>query len=1165
VESTTKTYKSTCCYCGVGCGILVTKTRDGRIGVEGDPDHPVNRGRLCSKGRNLHHTVMDQRDRLTVPQMRDSRAHPLRNVTWDEALDRTAAVFRTLIDRYGSESVAFYVSGQCLTEEYYILNKVMKGFIGANNIDTNSRLCMSSAVVGYKLSLGEDSVPGSYDDIEAADCWLVAGANPAWCHPILYRRLEDRRTRVDRGRLIVVDPRRTQTAADADLHLALWPGTDVALFRALGRLLIEGGFADKAFVDGHTEGVETFVGEVMAHTVAEYAELCGVPEADLALAARWIGESKGFVSLWAMGLNQSAQGVDKNLALIHLHLLTGRIGTPGNGPFSLTGQPNAMGGREVGGLSNLLPAHRDLTNPTHRAEVAQFWGVPKLAEKPGLTATQMIDALGDGRLKAIWIVCTNPMVSLPDLNRVKTALENAPFVVVQDVSTRSDTLAFADVVLPAATWAEKEGTMTNSERRISRLEAVVSPPGQALADTEIIRRFAHKMGWGASFDYPSMSDVFDEHARLTQGTRIDISGLSYRRLKEAGTFQWPVPTAASPGTPRLFTDAVFARAGGKARFVASAPLALRPEPVPGFPLVLTTGRVRDQWHTMTRTGKVAKLGQHEPEAFLEIHPDDAAARNVGEGALVEVTSPQGTTVVRARVTNGIRPGVVFLPMHWGLVGGRPGARANNVTEARIDPRSKQPELKYQAVEVKAHRPTPRKVLVVGAGAASAEFVRALRREAVEDEVVVLSKEVHSYYNRVQLPHYLEGTAGWETLATLPPDQRQALGVTVKEGVEAISIDRESLTVTDRSGGVHPYDVLVLATGSRAQVPQVAGGSLPGVLSLRTKADADALLASLGSDKPLVVVGGGVLALEVAGALHQKGMAVTVVHRSARLMDRQLDETASRLLAEALTDRGLPLIFHDEVRRIEGTSRVTGVVLASGRRLEAGAVLFGTGTVPNLELARNSGLSVGRGVVVDDRMVTSDPAIFALGEIAEWEGQLWGITPAAEQQARVAARALAGDPFARYQGSAPVNVLKVAGLNLASVGRLTSDHPRAETVVFIDEALRTYKKVLMEDDRVVGALLLGEKAEFGALKALIESGQELGETRKTLLRSGVLPQEGTGKLVCSCLSVRSSVLTEAVDAGAATVEALMDATGAGTGCGSCRPELARFCRKEPVRG
>ncbi|MHB1176970.1 MAG: molybdopterin-dependent oxidoreductase, partial [Daejeonella sp.] len=377
-------FNSTCCYCGTGCGVLVHKDKKGKIGLEGDPNHPVNKGMLCSKGLNLHHTVNDRSDRLLHPQMRYNRSMPLQNVSWDQALERTAAVFKTFIEKYGSDSVAFYVSGQCLTEEYYVINKLMKGFIGSNNIYTNSRLCMSSAVVGYKMALGEDSVPVCYDDIELADCFFVTGANPAWCHPIIWRRIEAHKAANPDVKIIVVDPRRTDSCAIADVHLQINPGTDVTLNHAIGRLLIEKGYIDHDFVNNHAEGYQQYKEQVFKRCTEESA---------LELVAFYIGESKGFLSMWTMGLNQSAMGVNKNLSLINLNLITGHIGKPGSGPFSLTGQPNAMGGREVGGLSNLLPAHRNLQDPLHRAEIQEFWGGTTISETPGLTATEMFSAL----------------------------------------------------------------------------------------------------------------------------------------------------------------------------------------------------------------------------------------------------------------------------------------------------------------------------------------------------------------------------------------------------------------------------------------------------------------------------------------------------------------------------------------------------------------------------------------------------------------------------------------------------------------------------------------------------------------------------------------------------------------------------------------------------
>jgi ferredoxin-nitrate reductase len=557
----------------VGCGVLVKKDRQNRITVEGDKDHPVNRGMLCSKGMNLHYTLMDKSDRLLHPEMRYSRNQPLQRVSWDDALDRAAAVFKSIIAKHGPDSVGFYVSGQCLTEEYYLINKLIKGFIGSNNIDTNSRLCMSSAVVGYKLALGEDSVPLSYEDIELSDCILVTGANPAWCHPILWRRVEAHKAANPDMKIIVVDPRKTNTCSIADIHLQINPGTDIVLYNAIGRALIEMEYVDNEFIENHADGFEKYKEQVMKRSLREAASICGIKVEDIRWTAQYIGDAKGFISMWAMGLNQSVIGTDKNTSLINLSLITGKIGKPGNGPFSLTGQPNAMGGREVGGLANLLPAHRNLLNPEHRAEVEKLWGIApgKIAPKPGLTATEMFEALADGRMKAIWVVCTNPLVSLPDARAVEEALKKARFVIVQDISRKSDTLKYADLVLPAAMWGEKQGTMTNSERRITYLNKVTDAPGEALSDSEIIIRFAKKMGFEKDFNFTDESKVFDEHCKLTAGTNIDISELNYDLLKQ-GSKQWPYPASAenlNGGTKRLFTDFQFYTPNKRAQIIAS--------------------------------------------------------------------------------------------------------------------------------------------------------------------------------------------------------------------------------------------------------------------------------------------------------------------------------------------------------------------------------------------------------------------------------------------------------------------------------------------------------------------------------------------------------------------------------------------------------------------
>jgi ferredoxin-nitrate reductase len=1154
---------SICCYCGVGCGVLVEPAKNGDVTVVGNPAYPVNRGALCSKGLNLQYTVNDRSDRLLHPQMRYSKSRPLQRVSWDEALQRTAAVFKTFIEQYGPDSVAFYASGQCLTEEYYVINKLIKGFIGSNNIDTNSRLCMSSAVVGYKMALGEDSVPVCYDDIELADCFLVTGANPAWCHPILWRRVEAHKAAHPDTKIIVIDPRATDSAALADLHLQLIPGTDVVLNQALARVLIENGDIDLAFIEQHAEGFEAYKQIVFERTLAESAQLCGVPEADIRLAASYISTAKGFLSMWTMGLNQSAVGVDKNLSLLNLHLITGQIGKPGAGPLSLTGQPNAMGGREVGGLSNLLPAHRNLANPAHRAEVQQFWGSGPLAATPGYTATEMFEALEDGRLKAIWIICTNPLTSLPNVRQAEAALAKAKYVVVQEVSNKPETLAYADVVLPAAAWAEKEGTMTNSERRISYLPKVVDAPGEALPDAEIICRFAQAMGF-QGFDYPNAEAIYKEHTCLTAGTTLDISGLNYDILRAQGSVQWPYPLGqAVPEPRRLFTDHQFYTPSRRAT-IHPIQVAFRSEaPDTEFPFILTTGRVRDQWHTMTKTGKVSKLNQHTPQAFIELHPDDAAALHVREGDLVAVQSRRGEVRVAARLSSAIRQGVVFLPMHWGKVLGSDLNRANNVTSGALDPISKEPDFKFCAVQVVKYKKPPQRIVIIGAGAGAYGFVKAYRELNQEDEITIFSKEDFPFYNRVMLPDYISGHQNWGQLVKMHDAEEPAYNISLLRGVSVEEVNRAEKYVLDSRGQRTEYDVLIMATGSRAAVPRHVP-ALPGIFTMRSRTDADDFKNHLPPQAHVVIVGGGLLGLEMAASLREVGTKVSIIQRISRFLDRQLDQLGSQLLQEEMLDQGCDLYFNDEVELYYGRSRLTGVGLKSGRRLDCDALILAIGTVPNLELARDCGLTCKRGVVVDSRLQTSDPSVFALGEIAEFEGTLYGITAAAEQQAAVVAHYLSGDVGSYYRGSTFMNIIKIHGFDLCSIGLPECpDTANYEEIVFIDKAKRYYKKCIIHQDRLVGAILIGDKSEFQEFRELIANKTELSDKRMQLLRSGSKAAPVLGKLVCSCNNVGADNLRLAIAAGCDSLKELCATTGAGTGCGSCRPEVQRILESSLV--
>jgi len=695
--------RTTCPYCGVGCGLVVAA--DGAI--TGDPDHPANRGRLCSKGTAVGETLGHE-GRLLYPTIGGRRAG------WDEALDRIAATFARTIAARGPEAVAFYVSGQFLTEDYYVANKLMKGFIGGANIDTNSRLCMASSSAGHIRAFGEDVVPGSYDDIEAADLVVLVGSNIAWCHPVLYQRLVAAR-QVRGTRVVVIDPRRTPSCEIADLHLPLRPGSDVAIFAGLLLHLVAtvaGGDAprlDRA--TGAAAAIEAARASVP--TLAAAAALADLPAADLARFYDWFAATERTLTLYSQGVNQSSAGTDKVNAIINCHLAAGRIGRPGMGPFSLTGQPNAMGGREVGGFANQLAAHMAFDDPADRDRVRRFWNAPHLATRPGRKAVELFDAVLDGEITALWVLGTNPAASMPRSARVRDALAACPFVVVSDCWPTATTQP-AEIVLPAAGWGEKDGTVTNSERRISRQRPFRTPPGEARPDWWMMTEVARRMGWGAAFPYRRPADIFREHAALSgfENSGAENSGAS-RRIFDIGALaalddgaydrlqpvQWPLPNGARSPSPRLFGDGTgFATADGRARFVPTPyrPPASATDRV--WPLLLNTGRVRDQWHTMTRTGRVPRLMTHQGEPLLDMHPEDAARLGLADGGLARIESRHGASLLPVRLSVGQRRGEVFAAMHWTDEFSSAGP-VDRLVGAVTDPVSGQPELKATPVRV----------------------------------------------------------------------------------------------------------------------------------------------------------------------------------------------------------------------------------------------------------------------------------------------------------------------------------------------------------------------------------------------------------------------------------------------------------------------------------
>ena len=693
--------KSYCPYCGVGCGLLAGVSKGSVTRIKGDPDHPSSLGDLCLKAVYLPETLQTS-NRLLYPQIRRCQEGPFTRVSWDSALKFLAQRFREIISQYGPRAAAFYGSGQLTTEEYYVGNKLAKGFLGTNNFDTNSRLCMASAVAGYQTSLGSDGPPACYADIDEADCFLLMGTNTADCHPVTFKRIKQRKViEPKRVMIIAVDPRRTETADFADLHLAIRPGTDIALINSMLHVLVEENLIDRNFIERHTQGFAGLKEVIKKYppTVAE--EICGVPECLVVEAALIFAMAKKAMTLWSMGINQSTIGVAKNSAIHNLHLATGKIGKPGCGPFSLTGQPNAMGGREVGGLSHMLPGYRSVTDDKHRQHVAQFWGVPheRITREPGLSALEIFEAMAQGKVKAIWILCTNPAVSAPDIDLIEKALRQAELVVVQDAYHPTDTSRFAHVVLPAAQWSEKDGVMTNSERRVTYMPKIAEPPGEALPDWRILSLFAREMGFGEAFPYESAEEIFAEYSALTENTLCDCSGMSYQRLKSEGPLQWPCSKARPEGTVRLYEDARFPTPNGKAILVPVEHAKPFESPDEDYPLLLTTGRVKHHWHTMTRTGNSQALMKSAPDPIVEINRADARQFGIQDADFVEIISRRGKVMVQARVTEEIAPGACFLPFHWGRQYGFFKA-ANNLTITARDPISHQPELKACAVRVR---------------------------------------------------------------------------------------------------------------------------------------------------------------------------------------------------------------------------------------------------------------------------------------------------------------------------------------------------------------------------------------------------------------------------------------------------------------------------------
>ncbi|MGL3819533.1 molybdopterin-dependent oxidoreductase [Sphingopyxis sp. R3-92] len=797
--------RTTCAYCGVGCGIRATVTGTRAVQIAGDPDHPANRGRLCSKGTHLGETV-GLEGRLLHPMIGNKRAR------WDKALDLVARRFRETIARHGPGSVAFYVSGQLLTEDYYVANKLMKGFIGTANIDTNSRLCMSSAVAGHMRAFGEDIVPATYDDLDAADLIVLVGSNTAWCHPIVYQRI---RARCEAGaKLVVIDPRKTETAEEADLHLPIRPGSDVALMTGLLQYCRETGVVDHNYLANHVTEPEDFWSQLgEGNDLWSVARTCDVPAADLRRFYELFAATPRTVTMFSQGVNQATAGTDQVNAITNLHLATGRIGKPGAAPFSITGQPNAMGGREVGGLASTLAAHMDFA-PDNRARVQRFWAAPTIAEKPGLKAVDLFRAVGEGRIKALWVMATNPAVSMPDANRVREALATCPFVVVSDVIEHTDTGTFAHVRLPAAAWGEKDGTVTNSDRTISRQRALFALPGEAMPDWWIVKEVARRMGWKTAFAYDRPADIWREHCRLSA---YDNDGARLFALPGAGQGGNVAYDGMAPfrwGGDHVFADGRFPTDDGRARLVPVVQKPL-PEPLAKWPLTLNSGRYRDQWHGMTRTGLAPKLARHRAEPLVEVHPSDAAELGLTDGGLARVETPQGDSLFRVAFSSGQRPGELFVPIHW-TDRTSSGGRTGLLPRPLVDPVSGQPGFKRTPAKIEAVAARWRGFLLLADELSGPPPCLWATRVAVPSGVM----------------WELAGNGDIKRIEALLPKGERIEAQDAARGTRRVAVVADArlagaLFITE-SGELPPRDWLIAQLAAPAVAPTLLAGRAPGV-------------------------------------------------------------------------------------------------------------------------------------------------------------------------------------------------------------------------------------------------------------------------------------------------------------------------------------------------
>ena len=1230
----------------------LTGTADS-LQVAGNARFPVNKGGLCVKGWQSAGTLTHP-ERLTAPLIRDAGG-TLRPATWARTLDLIARRVGAVQAAHGRDGVGVFGSGALTNEKAYLLGKFARVALQTSNIDYNGRFCMSSGAAASVRAFGLDrGLPFPLDDISRAGAVLLAGSNPGETMPPLMQYFAAQKA--NGGKLIVADPRPSTTAEWATVHLKLRPGSDAALANGLLHICIRDGLIDERYISARTEGFEDVRALMHAYDPARVAQLTGVATDDLVAAAHILGEASSSMILTGRGPEQQSRGVDNALAFINLALALGQVGRPGGGYGCITGQGNGQGGREHGQKADQLPGYRRIDDPAARRHIASVWDIPEdELPGPGKSAYEMLSSMGaDGGVRALFVFGSNVVVSAPDARRIEERLEALDFLVVSDFFL-SETAVLADVVLPAAQWAEEDGTMTNLEGRVILRSRALSPPGDVRTDLEAIVSIAEALGHGAWFPSSQARDVFDELRRATAGGTADYHGITYERIRREDGIFWPCPDVTHPGTPRLFVEQ-FPTPSGRARFHAVDHHGPAEVPDADFPLILTTGRVLAHYQSGTQTRRIPELQALSSEPFAEIHPATAELLGVPEGGEVVLTTRRGSTQLPVRLSPALREDTVFVPFHWG------GERSINLlTNPALDPISKMPEFKACAVQLqpalaRSLHPRPvldasaricdcngitrtriveavlngarslqavcdatragtgcgtcrpevqmvidatsrrldgspgfkdpgatrtarapgvlvnvgpgssdpgqngasrRSLVVVGNGMAGIACVEQILKHAPQFDITVFGDETHVNYNRILLSSVLAGEKASDEITLNPLDWYRQNGIRLRVGSRVTDVDAANKTVTAADGSVTPYDVLLLATGSSAWMPPIAGLDLDGVYAFRTLDDTRALLARAGRGTKATVIGGGLLGLEAARGLQVQGCDVTVVHLMDTLMERQVDAIGGALLRQKIESLGVRVLLGKSTKAIVGTGRVAGVEFADGERIDADLVVVAAGIRPNVELGRRAGLDVKRGIVVNDHMESSDPDIFAVGECVEHNGVCYGLVAPLIEQAKVLAATITGNKGPTYTGSVLAAKLKIMGVEVFSAGDW-SEASGAEPVRFEDPALGVYKKVVVRDGRLGGVILVGDTSDSHRYMDWLRGGTDLKDQRRHLLfpppaaDGGLdIAQMADSATVCGCVGVTKGAIIEAIHTkGVNTLSQLKEHTRASTGCGSC---------------